>query len=125
MRYACDFGEPGKSTSARTFVNRGSQIMLPARSPTSMDALSSDASRRTGGPSETKLACVSVWLNRLASPAVVRAARRFLAHTWRTSPQESAGKPGHAREAGSADFAGGACRGMPRLPARTHPAPPR
>jgi hypothetical protein len=35
MRYACDFGEPGKSTSARTFVNRESHITPPTRSPTS------------------------------------------------------------------------------------------
>jgi hypothetical protein len=50
MRYACDFGEPGKSTSARTFVNRGSQIMLPARSPTSwwMPSAATLAERRAG-----------------------------------------------------------------------------
>jgi hypothetical protein len=35
MSCACDFVEPGKSTSARTFVDRGSHIMPPTRAPTS------------------------------------------------------------------------------------------
>jgi hypothetical protein len=60
MRYACDCGEPGKSASARTFVNpRKSDHAVGEFADIMVDALSSEASRNTGGPSETKLACVS------------------------------------------------------------------
>ena len=60
MRHACNCGEPGKSTSARTFVNpRKSDHAAGELADIMVDALSSDASRKTGGPSETKPGCVS------------------------------------------------------------------
>jgi hypothetical protein len=57
MRHACDFGEAGKSTSARTPVNRGSHINAAAAlADVMVDALDSEASRAAFRPCKRKLA---------------------------------------------------------------------